>query len=575
MKRRLSLVAFLLLPLVGPLVALRAEAPPRQATGDNPHGDDRLDCARCHTAERWTPVVKPPGFKHAETGFTLEGAHGQIGCRDCHRSLVFQRIGTACADCHKDAHKGELGLRCDACHTSHGWTNQEAMRSRHDRTRFPLVGPHARVDCDACHRGQQPNQYVTTPTECGPCHIASYQAAKNPDHVGRGFSQRCDDCHTAAAWRPATGVDHSLTRFPLTGAHQSVSCARCHVGGRYAGTPTDCWSCHQANYGSTTNPNHAAAGFPRTCESCHSTNAWRPASGIDHNKTRFPLTGAHQRVDCARCHVGGRYAGTPTDCWSCHQANYNSTTNPNHAAAGFPRTCESCHSTNAWRPASGIDHNKTRFPLTGAHQNVECARCHVGGRYAGTPTDCYSCHRANYDGTSNPNHRSAGFPTQCQTCHSTTAWRPATFDHGRTRFPLTGAHRQVDCARCHQNGRYSGTPTDCYACHQADYNGTSNPNHRAANFPTQCQTCHTTGAWRPATFDHDGRYFPIYSGRHRSVWTSCATCHTNPGNYKAFECINCHEHNKAKMDDKHKDENGYSWTSPACYRCHPRGTAED
>lgn len=499
MKRPASFLV-LALPLLVPLAGLLAAAPQEAPIG-NPHEDDQLDCARCHTAERWTPVLKTPGFKHEGTGFALEGAHGQVSCRDCHRSLVFQRVGTSCADCHKDAHKGELGLRCDSCHTSHGWTNQRAMWSRHDRTRFPLTGVHARVDCDACHRGQQPNQYVTTPTECGQCHVQAYQSAKNPDHVARGFSRRCEDCHTANAWRPASGVDHSLTRFPLTGAHLSVS--------------------------------------------------------------------------CARCHVGGRYAGTPTDCNSCHQANYNSTTDPNHVAAGFPRTCESCHSTNAWRPATGIDHNRTNFPLTGAHRQVDCARCHTNGRYAGTPTDCVACHRSNYDATTNPNHRAGGFPTTCQSCHSTTAWRPATFDHNRTRFALTGAHRQVDCARCHANGRYAGTPTDCYACHQSNYNGTTNPNHRAANFPTSCQSCHTTTAWRPASFDHDGRFFPIYSGKHRGVWSSCSTCHTNPGNYGVFECINCHEHSQSRMNDKHREVGGYSWSSPACYRCHPRGTAED
>ena len=494
MKLRPLLFFACVLPLAAPLAA------PQQQGGANPHGDDRLECAQCHTAERWTPVVKTPGFKHDGTGFALEGAHGQASCRGCHRTLVFTRVGTACADCHKDAHKGELGLRCETCHSPQSWTNQRSMADRHSRTRFPLIGAHANVDCDSCHRGQQPNLYATTPTDCGQCHVQSYLNAKSPDHVKGGFSRRCEDCHTATSWRPATGVDHNTTRFPLTGAHQAVSCSRCHVGGKFAGTPLDCYSCHQANYNSTTSPKHASSNFPRSCESCHSTSAWRPASGIDHNKTRFPLTGAHQRVDCARCHVGGRYAGTATDCYSCHQANYNGTTNPNHASAGFPRTCESCHSTNAWRPASGIDHNKTRFPLTGAHQQVDCARCHVGGRYAGTPTDCYACHKANFDATTNPKH----------------------------------------------NG-----------------------------FPTQCQNCHTTKAWRPASFDHDGRFFPISSGRHRGVWSSCQTCHVNPGNYKAFECINCHAHERSQTDDHHKEVGGYVYNSPACYRCHPRGDKGD
>ncbi len=564
MKMRPVLIAALIGPLA-PLAVLRAG---QQSRADNPHQDDRLDCAQCHNAERWTPVVAPPGFHHQATGFALEGVHARVSCRNCHRTLVFQKVGTACADCHGDAHRGELGFRCEVCHTPRSWQTQRTLFDVHGRTRFPLAGMHARVDCDACHRGRPASQYATTPTDCASCHVQSYSNARNPSHTGGGFSKSCEGCHTVYGWRPATGIDHNKTRFPLVGAHQLVDCARCHTGGRFAGTPIDCWSCHQANYDRTTNPNHVASGFPRTCDSCHSATAWRPASAIDHSKTRFPLTGAHQGVDCTRCHAGNQFAGTPTDCWSCHQPAYNATTNPSHVASGFPRTCESCHTTAAWKPAS-FDHGKTRFPLTGAHKSVDCARCHAGGRYTGTPTDCYSCHQDKYSAARNPDH--SGFPRTCEACHSTNAWTPARFDHNATRFPLTGAHRSVDCSRCHGNGRYAGTPTDCYSCHQGDYNKTSNPNHAAAGFPTRCLDCHTTNGWRPASFDHDGSFFPINSGRHRGVWSSCSDCHTNPGNYRVFECVNCHAHAKSEMDGKHRGVGGYSYSSPACYRCHPRG----
>lgn len=132
MKMR-RLLVFTWLPLVAPLVALRA-APPQQG-GANPHGDDRLECAQCHTAERWTPVEKTPGFKHDGTGFALEGAHGQVSCRDCHRSLVFTRVGTACADCHRDTHKGESACaarratRPGAGRTSARWPTVTAARA--------------------------------------------------------------------------------------------------------------------------------------------------------------------------------------------------------------------------------------------------------------------------------------------------------------------------------------------------------------------------------------------------------------------------------------------------------------
>jgi hypothetical protein len=199
----------------------------------------------------------------------------------------------------------------------------------------------------------------------------------------------------------------------------------------------------------------------------------------------------------------------------------------------------------------------------------------VGGVYQGTSSACYSCHQGTYAAAANPNHVAGRFPTTCESCHTTSGWRPAKFDHAATRFPLTGAHARVDCARCHAGGQYTGTPSDCYACHRDDYDRTGNPNHRSAGFPTQCQGCHNTSAWRPASFDHDGRYFPIYSGTHRGRWTGCGDCHVNPGNYRAFECILCHAHsNKAKVDSDHKDEKGYSYNSSACYQCHRTGRAD-
>jgi len=416
MRKRHLLVAVLATPLAWPFLA------PAQEVGGNPHGDEALDCARCHTAEGWTPVESPPGFDHQETGFPLEEAHAQVGCRDCHRSLVFARVGTACADCHRDAHRGELGFRCDACHTPRTWSAQREMFERHSRTRFPLFAVHANVDCESCHRGQQPGEYATTPTECGECHLQSYQNASNPDHVRLGFSRQCEECHP-----------------PLS-------------------------------------------------------RTWR---GAAFAHTTFPLTGGHAGVDCEACHTGATYEGTPRDCAACHLDRYEAATNPDHSR--FPTRCEDCHTTSAWRPASFTDHSLTGFPLTGAHQFVDCALCHEGGRYTGTPTDCVACHRDDYDRTSNPNHRSAGFPTACQTCHSTSGWTPARFDHDR--------------------------------------------------------------------------FFPIDSGRHRGI--DCSECHVNPGNYRVFECINCHEHSRARMDDEHDDVSGYRYDSPSCYRCHPRGVAED
>ena len=521
-------------------------------------------CESCHTANAW----RPASFDHNKSRFPLTGAHRPLQCARCHTGGQFGNASPACSSCHAAAFQGarnpnhvasNFPTTCASCHSTSAW--RPASFTDHGKTRFPLTGAHQAVSCAQCHVGGRTSG---TPLECVACHGASFQAAKNPNHVAGGFSTQCKTCHTTAAWQPASFADHGKTRFPLTGAHQRVDCARCHAGGKYTGTPLDCNSCHQANYRATTNPNHVAGNFPTTCATCHTTSAWRPATGFDHAKTRFPLAGAHQRVDCARCHVGGKYTGTPLDCNSCHQANYRATTNPNHVAGNFPTTCNGCHTLNGWRPASFTDHGKTRFPLTGAHQRVDCARCHVGGKYTGTPLDCNSCHQANYRATTNPNHAAGNFPTTCATCHTTSAWRPATFNHSTTRFPLAGAHQRVDCARCHVGGRYTGTPMDCYSCHQANYRATANPNHVAGNFPTTCGSCHTLNGWRPASFsDHGKTRFPL-TGAHQRV--DCAQCHVG-GRYTGtpLDCYSCHQANyRATANPNHAAGN----FPTTCATCH-------
>jgi hypothetical protein len=116
---------------------------------------------------------------------------------------------------------------------------------------------------------------------------------------------------------------------------------------------------------------------------------------------------------------------------------------------------------------------------------------------------------------------------------------------------------------------FRGKTMVCSGCHLSDYTATTSPNHAAASFPTTCESCHTTTSWLGATFDHDGRYFPIYSGKHRGRWRVCADCHTSPTNYAVFSCFQCHT--QKDMDDHHKGRAGYSYDSAKCYACHPRG----
>ncbi len=127
------------------------------------------------------------------------------------------------------------------------------------------------------------------------------------------------------------------------GAHATIACTACHAGGRYAGTPTDCYSCHQADYQRTSNPNHVAAGFPTTCEVCHKASDTSFAQGT-FNHTWFPITsGKHAGNPCSACHTSPSNYALFT-CLTCHD---KARTDPQHQGrAGYrydSQACYACH----------------------------------------------------------------------------------------------------------------------------------------------------------------------------------------------------------------------------------------
>ena len=79
------------------------------------------------------------------------------------------------------------------------------------------------------------------------------------------------------------------------------------------------------------------------------------APSFDHDVTRFPLTGRHQKTNCESCHVGGQFAGTPTACRSCHASGGSAETrsSPNHIP--IQTDCSDCHAPRFWEPAR-MDH---------------------------------------------------------------------------------------------------------------------------------------------------------------------------------------------------------------------------
>jgi hypothetical protein len=425
--------------------------PGNAAAQQSPHGEQlKIACEDCHSASDWKDASMLPKFDHSRTGFSLTGQHAQVNCKQCHATLKFARAPSACANCHKDVHRAELGNTCDRCHSPKSWLVPD-MAQRHSATRFPLIGPHIAIPCQACHVSQQKHEYVNVPLDCVGCHRGTYDATTNPAHLANGIGTNCQDCHNLSSLRWAGSFNHAMTLFPLTGAHMTVPCAQCHTTAQYATTPTVCYNCH------TDAVTPRAAPVPHTnfstdCKSCHDTQTWTDVSTASFPHSP-PLTGAHLAVSmCDNCHKGN-YTSTSQDCYTCHtDAATNRTAPVPHT--NFSTDCKSCHDTQTWTDvtAASVPHSP---PLTGAHLTVTpCDNCHKGN-YTTTSQACYSCHASTMATATTPTPH-LNFPTDCSTCHTTMAWTPSTFSHASIttgRFPQDTRHSAPitsnQCSKCH------------------------------------------------------------------------------------------------------------------------------
>ena len=322
-------------------------------------------------------------------------------------TLALGVCATAAAQQHIENPHGKLQEECAVCHSAETWTPaQVSDKFVHAKYGFALRGAHAQATCRSCHASLD---FHGASSDCVSCH-------KDIHHGELGTN--CADCHTARNFldRAIMARAHQLTRFPLSGAHLTIDCEACHTPmpqGRltFVNLPMQCIECHQTQFQTAKNPDHVAGGFPQDCSQCHAQTIWTSAR-FNHDATGFPLTGAHTAVACAQCHTGGTFTALSTTCVSCHLPNYNSTTNPAHAAAGFPTTCEGCHTTTAW---TGATFNHTWFKLP--HASAQCSDCHTASANYATFT-CTICHTQTQ--TTSQHQGVSGFvwnSTNCYSCH--------------------------------------------------------------------------------------------------------------------------------------------------------------
>ncbi len=433
----------------GRVTYLGAPAACSACHADEHRGQLGRECGKCHDEKGWKPA---PGFDHARTAYPLQGRHARVACDKCHprvedgagpgpgapRHKEFLRyrpvVHAACADCHqKDPHQGKFGSACQRCHTPADWKALVARsgedRAFHQKTRYPLEGRHAEVECRACHGpfgAEAPLWKGLSFAACSDCHADAHGGQMRRSGPEGG---RCDRCHTVAGFQPVSygAAEHARSRYPLEGAHRTVACSACHqsdprVGERFsaqaraelkrrgrpvklslavydvAGDLSRCETCHADPH----RPEFAKRGGAAGCAGCHEVASFARAR-FDHRDTKFPLEGRHLSAACAACHPRGRdgpprYAGVETACAACHADPHGA----QFAASSRERTdCARCHGAEDWK-ASRFRHEPpfTEYLLTGRHAKVKCEACHaevkVDGvkvrRWRGLPRSCAGCH---------------------------------------------------------------------------------------------------------------------------------------------------------------------------------------
>ena len=427
-------------------------------------GAQSADCRGCHPEHRGRDFeatgLDPHAFEHRFTDYPLRGAHTRAACAACHLpGKAWREAPSACAACHRDddVHKGRLGQDCGKCHGEEAFAKQ--AKFSHDQTDFPLEGRHARVACALCHPGQR---YENTAKDCQSCHRL------DDVHLGR-FGSDCGTCHTTEGFKQAR-FDHSRTRFPLSGRHQTIACEACHTGPLHGKKlATTCAGCH-----SDDDVHRGRNG--KDCQRCHGTDAWKSAR-FDHDRTKFPLHGAHERLRCESCHTGRLEEALPTNCNGCHQGN-----DVHRGQEGS--ACERCHGEAGWDRDLFFDHDLTRFPLLGLHAVLSCEQCHATPAFKDAESKCVACHERD-------DAHGMRLGPDCAKCHNPNGWKVWRFDHDtQTRFPLGGAHAEISCESCHRSAAPRGIDLDttCAACHARD------DRHHGA-FGRDCSRCHADTTW--------------------------------------------------------------------------------
>ncbi len=565
------------------------------------HADlEGSDCLKCHDAGKGVPDSKCLAC-HKEIRPSVENKQGFHGlnsktCRECHADHKGREFNTVAVDQKTFDHEKLTG--------------------------YTLEGKHSKLKCEECHKEtrkekpirQNEIRFFGRQSSCVACH------RKDDVHFfkDKWAKKDCASCHSPASWKEKNHFDHlKETKYPLKGKHLKLKCAECHI---VKGTKTksiyqwpsfktkECLECHESPH-----KGRLAERFQGgRCDKCHNETEWKLPK-FDHAVTKYPLHGKHAQLKCEGCHKqdakviaqpdrkNWKWLGLKSQCLSCHKDYHRFGAHEMKRFAPL-NSCTPCHTDVKWDDIKHFDHNmNTRFMVDGKHDELKCEECHLTKDAKAKPVvwlkvgnynwpslekkTCENCHKNPHVGKFSEKI----LAKKCTSCHITRAWvimkNGKDFDHSKTRFALTGAHRKASCAECHSRDKkeiYKFKNFEqkfCIDCHDSVHTKMFSAKFNAAS----CAECHGTDSFakRPP-FNHDITRMPL-KGAHAKV--DCEQCHTPSSlkllvlapsvnkkqypkgktfvhdkfqfsGYKQGECSTCHS-------DVHKGQVGSD-----CLKCH-------
>jgi hypothetical protein len=264
-----------------------------------------------------------------------------------------------------------------------------------------------------------------------------------------------------------------------------------------------------------------------------------------------PMSRAHASLEgdqhCGDCHSSGKRVDQGA-CLKCHNdlGARIAAGKGLHGLQYKGKACEGCHIEHLGAEAlmrwpggdpNKLDHTLTGWALNGAHKTTQCAKCHTkinarGNKtFLALSTTCVSCHKDPHGGR---------LGEACLNCHNEATWKELNlknFDHDVAHFQLVGAHKTVQCVKCHfEPPKYIGLKfAACIDCHKDPHEG---------RLGQACKDCHEDTRWKPVTFTHATAKHPGTSLANGHAPVACHTCHDR-GNLvapsKGTECVSCHK----------------------------------